>query len=156
MLFADFRKAGVISPRPQAMLSDPDMKEFAEEEMKAARRACRNSKPSCRSCCAEGPQRRAQRHSQIRAGTGGEESALFAGNLFRMYTRYAERQRWQVEVMSSSRIGSRRLQEIIARIVGHGAYSKLKFESGGHRVQRVPGQTEAPRGASTPRPVRWP
>jgi peptide chain release factor 1 len=75
---------------------------------------------------------------EIRAGTGGDESALFAGDLFRMYTRYAERQRWKVEVVSRSESDLGGLPEIIARIEGKGAYSKLKFESGGHRVQRVP------------------
>ena len=75
---------------------------------------------------------------EVRAGTGGDESALFAGDLFRMYTRYAERQRWQVEVISESPSELGGYKEVIARIVGQGAYSKLKFESGGHRVQRVP------------------
>src|SRR6267378_4071223 len=75
---------------------------------------------------------------EIRAGTGGDESALFAGDLFRMYSRYAERQGWQVEVISESPGDVGGYKEIIARIIGQGAYSKLKFESGGHRVQRVP------------------
>ena len=79
---------------------------------------------------------------EIRAGTGGDESALFAGDLFRMYSRYAERQGWQVEIISESASELGGYKEIIARIVGQGAYSKLKFESGGHRVQRVP-ETEA-------------
>ncbi|MFM2034595.1 MAG: peptide chain release factor 1, partial [Pseudomonadota bacterium] len=78
---------------------------------------------------------------EIRAGTGGDESALFAADLFRMYTRFAERQRWQVEVVSASESDLGGYKEVILRIVGQGAYSKLKFESGGHRVQRVP-QTE--------------
>lgn len=75
---------------------------------------------------------------EIRAGTGGDESALFAGNLFRMYSRYAERQGWQVEIISQSLSDIGGYKEIIAKIIGHGAYSRLKFESGGHRVQRVP------------------
>jgi peptide chain release factor 1 len=75
---------------------------------------------------------------EIRAGTGGDESALFAGDLFRMYSRYAERNGWGVEVLSSSPSDLGGFKEVIARIVGKGAYSKLKFESGGHRVQRVP------------------
>jgi peptide chain release factor 1 len=75
---------------------------------------------------------------EIRAGTGGDESALFAGDLFRMYTRFAERQRWQIEIISQSPSEAGGHKEIIAKIIGHGAYSKLKFESGGHRVQRVP------------------
>src|SRR5215203_1134250 len=79
---------------------------------------------------------------EIRAGTGGDEAALFAAELFRMYSRYAERQRWRIEVMSSSDTGVGGLKEVIAMIEGRGAYSKLKYESGVHRVQRVPA-TEA-------------
>jgi len=79
---------------------------------------------------------------EVRAGAGGDESALFAGEVFRMYARYAERQRWQVEIISESPSELGGYKEVIVRIVGQGAYSKLKFESGGHRVQRVP-ETEA-------------
>jgi peptide chain release factor 1 len=79
---------------------------------------------------------------EIRAGTGGDEAALFAGDLFRMYSRYAEEQGWQVEVLSASEGEHGGYKEIISRIVGKGAYAKLKFESGVHRVQRVPA-TEA-------------
>jgi peptide chain release factor 1 len=79
---------------------------------------------------------------EVRAGTGGDESALFAGDLFRMYTRYAERKGWQVELISESASELGGYKEVIARIVGQGAFSRLKFESGGHRVQRVP-KTEA-------------
>lgn len=79
---------------------------------------------------------------EIRAGAGGEESALFAAELFRMYSRFAERAGWKVDVLSSSPTGTSGLKEIIAMIEGRGAYSKLKYESGVHRVQRVP-ETEA-------------
>src|SRR5215207_4191772 len=79
---------------------------------------------------------------EIRAGTGGDEAALFAAELFRMYSRYAERRGWKIEVMSSSDTGIGGLKEVIATIAGRGAYSKLKYESGVHRVQRVPA-TEA-------------
>jgi peptide chain release factor 1 len=79
---------------------------------------------------------------EIRAGTGGDEAALFAGELFRMYSKFAERQGWRLEVMSSSDTGVGGLKEVIATIEGRGAYSKLRYESGGHRVQRVPA-TEA-------------
>jgi peptide chain release factor 1 len=79
---------------------------------------------------------------EIRAGTGGDEAAIFAGDLFRMYARYAERQGWKVEVLSESPGEHGGYKEIISRVVGHGAYSRLKFESGTHRVQRVPA-TEA-------------
>ena len=79
---------------------------------------------------------------EIRAGTGGDEAALFAGELFRMYSKFAERNRWRLEVMSSSDTGVGGLKEVIATIEGRGVYSKLKYESGVHRVQRVPA-TEA-------------
>src|SRR4030088_1912869 len=79
---------------------------------------------------------------EIRAGTGGDEAALFAGELFRMYSKYAERQGWKLDVLSSNETGVGGLKEVIASIEGRGAYSKLKYESGVHRVQRVPA-TEA-------------
>jgi len=79
---------------------------------------------------------------EIRAGTGGDEAAIFAGDLFRMYARFAERQGWKVEVLSESAGEHGGYREIISRVVGKGAYSRLKFESGTHRVQRVPA-TEA-------------
>lgn len=79
---------------------------------------------------------------EIRAGTGGEEAALFAGDLFRMYSRYAEQRRWNVEVLSANESDKGGYKEIVFQVDGHGAYSRLKYESGGHRVQRVPA-TEA-------------
>ena len=79
---------------------------------------------------------------EIRAGTGGDEAALFAAELFRMYSRYSERQGWRMDVMSSNDTGIGGLKEVIATVEGRGAYSKLKYESGVHRVQRVPA-TEA-------------
>jgi peptide chain release factor 1 len=79
---------------------------------------------------------------EIRAGTGGEEAALFASDLFRMYSRFAERRRWRVEVMSMSSASAGGLKEVVAAVEGKGAYAQLKYESGVHRVQRVP-TTEA-------------
>ncbi|HAA35473.1 MAG TPA: peptide chain release factor 1, partial [Gammaproteobacteria bacterium] len=79
---------------------------------------------------------------EVRAGTGGDEAALFAGDLFRMYTLYAEKRGWQVEIMSQSGGEHGGYKEVISRVAGRGAYSRLKFESGAHRVQRVP-ETEA-------------
>ncbi len=75
---------------------------------------------------------------EIRAGTGGDEAALFAADLFRMYTRYAERQRWKVEVVSETETDGGGFREVIFEVAGHGAYSHLRYESGVHRVQRVP------------------
>ena len=79
---------------------------------------------------------------EIRAGTGGEEAALFAADLFRMYTRFAERQRWSVDIVSSSAAQAGGIKEVVALVKGQGVYSQLKYESGVHRVQRVPA-TEA-------------
>ena len=79
---------------------------------------------------------------EVRAGTGGDEAAIFAGDLFRMYSRYAERQGWSVEILSANQGEHGGYREVISRVAGKGAYSKLKFESGVHRVQRVP-ETEA-------------
>lgn len=79
---------------------------------------------------------------EIRAGTGGDEAAIFSGDLYRMYARYAEKMRWQIEIISDHPGEHGGHKELILRVIGHGAYSKLKFESGGHRVQRVP-ETES-------------
>ncbi|MGS0729955.1 peptide chain release factor 1, partial [Shewanella sp. 0m-11] len=79
---------------------------------------------------------------EIRAGAGGDEAAIFAGDLFRMYSRYAESKRWQIEVMNTNEGEHGGFKEVIAKISGEGVYGKLKFESGGHRVQRVP-ETES-------------
>jgi peptide chain release factor 1 len=79
---------------------------------------------------------------EIRAGTGGDEAALFAGDLFRMYARYAERRNWRVEVLDSNETAGHGFKEVVFEVHGHGAYSRLKFESGVHRVQRVP-ETES-------------
>ena len=75
---------------------------------------------------------------EIRAGTGGDEAAIFSGDLFRMYSKFAENNRWKIEVISENQGDHGGYKEIIARVVGQGVYSKLKFESGAHRVQRVP------------------
>lgn len=121
------------------MLADPDMREFAEEEIAAGKAQLETSELELQKLLL--PKDANDERNiflEIRAGTGGDESAIFAGNLFRMYSRYAERQRWKVEVVSANESELGGYREIIARIEGCGAYSKLKFESGGHRVQRVP------------------
>jgi len=123
----------------QAMLSDPEMKEFAQEEIEAGKKRVEEIALELQKLLLpKDPNDDRNIFLEIRAGTGGDESALFAGDLFRMYSRYAERQRWKVEVVSASESEIGGYKEIIAKIEGQGAYSKLKFESGGHRVQRVP------------------
>ncbi len=127
----------------QEMLSDPDMKLFAEEEIGAAKARLVDLEADLeRLLLPKDPNDERNVFLEVRAGTGGDESALFAGDLLRMYLRFAERQRWQTEMISSSDSDLGGYKEAIVRIVGAGAYSKLKFESGGHRVQRVP-ETEA-------------
>jgi peptide chain release factor 1 len=118
------------------------MKDFAEEEVKNARTRMENMQADLqRLLLPKDPNDDKNIFLEIRAGTGGDESALFAADLFRMYTRFAERQRWQIEIVSASESDLGGYKEVILRVVGQGAFSKLKFESGGHRVQRVP-QTE--------------
>jgi peptide chain release factor 1 len=123
----------------QDMLADPDMKDFAQEEIDAARaRTAALDLELQKMLLPKDANDERNIFLEIRAGTGGDESALFAGDLLRMYTRYAERQRWQVEMVSESPSDLGGYREVIVRLVGNGVYSKLKFESGGHRVQRVP------------------
>ncbi len=127
----------------QAMLKDPEMKELAQEEI-AGLEAQRDqlSRELSLLLLPKDPRDAANIYLEIRAGTGGDEAALFAGDLFRMYTRYAERRHWAIEILSQSPGEHGGFKEIIARVEGQAAYSKLKFESGTHRVQRVPA-TEA-------------
>jgi len=122
---------------------DADMRELAEEELKGllARRDALVGELKIL-LVPKDPNDAKNVVLEIRAGTGGDEAALFAGELFRMYAKYAERQGWKLEMMSSSESGVGGLKEAIATIEGRGVYSKLKYESGVHRVQRVPA-TEA-------------
>lgn len=123
----------------QKMLSDPDMKEFAQEEIEQCKAKTEEIEKNLQTLLLpKDPNDERNLFLEIRAGTGGDESGLFAGDLFRMYSRYAERQRWKVEVVSANESEIGGYKEIIAKIEGYGAYSKLKFESGVHRVQRVP------------------
>jgi len=115
------------------------MRAFAEEEIAAARnRIAAIEEDVQRMLLPRDPNDDKNLFLEIRAGAGGDESALFAGELFRMYARYAERHGWRMEIVSESHGEAGGYKEIIARVIGSAAYSKLKFESGGHRVQRVP------------------
>jgi len=138
-LYADYRQAENDVRTAQEMLSDPEMKEFAQEEAAAAKARMEQLELDLQKMLLpKDPNDERNIFLEIRAGTGGDEAALFAGDLLRMYTRYAERNRWQVEMISESPSELGGYKEVIVRLVGFGAYSKLKFESGGHRVQRVP------------------
>jgi peptide chain release factor 1 len=123
----------------QQMLSDPDMKEFAQEEIEGGKERLAGLELELQKMLL--PKDANDERNiflEIRAGTGGDESALFAGDLLRMYTRFAERKRWQIEMVSESASDLGGYREVIVRLIGNGVYSKMKFESGGHRVQRVP------------------
>jgi peptide chain release factor 1 len=122
---------------------DADMRELAQEELKSlvARRDALVAELKLL-LVPKDPNDEKNVVLEIRAGTGGDEAALFAAELFRMYSKYAERQGWRLELMSASDTGVGGLKEVIATIEGRGVYSKLKYESGVHRVQRVPA-TEA-------------
>jgi len=139
---ADERAAGELA-------ADPEMRAFADEELASARaRIAALDATLQRLLLPQDPDDARPMFLEIRAGTGGDESALFAGDLLRMYLRYAERQRWQVEIVSSSPAELGGYKEVIARVSGVASaaaspsalapYARLKFESGGHRVQRVP------------------
>jgi peptide chain release factor 1 len=119
--------------------SDNDMRELAQEELDSAKAALEELETRLRVLLLpKDPYDNSNIFLEIRAGTGGDEAAIFAGDLFRMYSRYAEQRRWQIEVLSCNEGEHGGYKEIIARIIGQGAYSRLKFESGAHRVQRVP------------------
>jgi peptide chain release factor 1 len=138
-LYHGYQEAERDIAAAQDMLGDPDMKEFAQEEIEAAKaNMARLELELQKMLLPKDANDERNIFLEIRAGTGGDESALFAGDLLRMYTRFAERNRWQVELVSASESDLGGYREVIVRLVGHGAYSKLKFESGGHRVQRVP------------------
>ena len=123
--------------------SDPEMAALAREEMEAARARL----PALEQVALEllAPKDKDESASailEVRAGTGGEEAALFANDLFRMYQRYASQRRWKVEIESISETGLGGLKEVVASVTGAGVFGRLRFESGVHRVQRVP-ETEA-------------
>ncbi len=123
----------------QEMMSDPEMREFAELEIEQGNEKLAQLASQLQlQLLPKDPNDERSVFLEVRAGTGGDEAAIFAGDLFRMYTRFAERRRWQVEIISESLGEMGGYKEVIARIVGQGAYSVLKFESGAHRVQRVP------------------
>jgi len=141
--FHDYNRAQADLLAAQEMLAEPDMKVLAEEEIHDAKSRIESLEGELqRLLLPRDPNDERNVFLEIRAGTGGDESALFAGDLLRMYMRYAERNRWKTELISESSSELGGYKEVIVRIEGAGAYSKLKFESGGHRVQRVP-QTEA-------------
>lgn len=143
--FNDYRQTleAIDSAREMLKDSDEELRALAEEELtENQQREEKLEDELQRLLLPRDPNDEKNTFLEIRAGTGGDEAALFAGDLFRMYSRYAERRRWQVEIVSESLGEHGGYKELIARIAGDGVYSRLKFESGAHRVQRVP-ETES-------------
>jgi peptide chain release factor 1 len=143
--FAEYRKleADIAASAELRASDDAELRELADDEHRdlVARRDAREQ-ALLGHLVPKDPDDDANLFLEIRAGTGGDEAAIFGGDLFRMYSRYAERQGWSVEILSANPGEHGGYREIITRVVGRGAYAKLKFESGVHRVQRVP-ETEA-------------
>jgi peptide chain release factor 1 len=140
--FGLYKKAEADANAASEMRLDPEMKDFADEEEKDAQARMAELEKSLQTLLLpkdEDDERNI--FLEIRAGTGGDESALFAADLLRMYTRYAERQGWKTDIVSQAESDLGGYKEVIVRLAGNDVYAKMKFESGGHRVQRVP-QTE--------------
>ena len=138
-LFHEYRKVGTDLDEAAALLADPEMRSFAQEELDAGRVRLGEIERALQ--CALLPRDPDDERSlflEVRAGTGGDEAALFAADLLRMYARYAEGRGWRLEIVSVNASDLGGYREVIARINGAGAYARLKFESGGHRVQRIP------------------
>ena len=137
--YRDYRAALSDAQAAKDMLVDPQMRVFGQSELELAQARMEEIELDLQKLLLpKDPNDDRNIFLEVRAGTGGEESALFAGDVIRMYSRYAERQRWQVELISESPSDLGGYKEVVVRIIGNGAYSRLKFESGGHRVQRVP------------------
>jgi peptide chain release factor 1 len=141
--FRDYKSVLAQIDENQELLKDPDMRELAQEEIKAleTRRDALLADLKVM-LVPKDPNDAKNIILEIRAGTGGDEASLFAADLFRMYSRFAERNNWKIEMMSINDSGAGGLKEVIAIIAGKNVYSRLKYESGVHRVQRVPA-TEA-------------
>ena len=143
--FSNFKETTEDFNEAKRMLDDDDkdMQEMAKEEFKEAKAQLEKLEGELQILMLPtDPNDNKNIFLEIRAGTGGDEAAIFSGDLYKMYTRYAESKRWQVELINESLGDHGGYKEVVVRIVGQGAYSKLKFESGVHRVQRVP-ETES-------------
>ena len=141
--YKEYKKAKQALNDAEEMLNDPEMKELAEEEAKSAREKLPKLEEELKILLIpKDPDDDKNIICEIRAGAGGDEAALFAGTLFRMYSMYAERKHWKIEILNENETGLGGYKEISFMVTGKGVYSRLKFESGVHRVQRVP-ETEA-------------
>ena len=141
--YQQYKQATEDKKTAKEMLSDPEMKEMAQEELDKLESTLSALELNLQKLLLpKDPHDQSNTFLEIRAGTGGDEAAIFAGDLFRMYSRYAENVGWKVEIISQNLGEHGGYREIIARIIGKNVYGKLKFESGAHRVQRVP-ETES-------------
>jgi len=143
--FKSFQQAteDLEAAKEMANEDDPELKEMAQEEMKEAKSLLEKLEDELQILLLpKDPNDDNNCFIEIRAGAGGDEAAIFAGDLFRMYSKYVESKRWQLEVMNTNEGEHGGFKEIIAKVSGEGVYGQLKFESGGHRVQRVP-ETES-------------
>lgn len=141
--FAELERTQSDLQQARDLMSDPEMKAMAAEEISACKERLETLEADLQILLLpKDPDDSRSVFLEIRAGTGGDESALFSGDLLRMYSRYAERQGWKVELMSESPAELGGYKEVVVRIEGDGVYGRLKFESGAHRVQRVP-ETES-------------
>ncbi len=137
--FREYKKEKQAMEEAEELMKDPEMKELAEEEYYASKEKLPKIEEELKVLLIpKDPDDDKNIICEIRAGAGGEEAALFAGTLFRMYTMYAERKHWKLEVLNENETGLGGYKEISFMITGKGVYSRLKFESGVHRVQRVP------------------
>jgi peptide chain release factor 1 len=139
--FRDYRAAARQLAAAEALRedADPELRAMAEDEIRALRARTEQLEQDLQKLLLpKDPNDARNIFIEVRAGTGGDEAAIFAGDLYRMYSAYAVKRGWQVEILNASHGEHGGYKEIVARIVGQGAYSRLKFESGGHRVQRVP------------------
>ena len=137
--FREYKKVKQAMEEAEELMKDPEMKELAEEEYYGNKEKIPQIEEELKLLLIpKDPDDDKNIICEIRAGAGGEEAALFAGTLFRMYTMYAERKHWKVEVLNENETGLGGYKEISFMITGKGVYSRLKFESGVHRVQRVP------------------
>lgn len=143
MLFRSYESTEADLQAAMEMSSDPELREMAEEELKLAKARLEELQEQLQvQLLPRDPDDGRSVFLEVRAGTGGDESAIFSGDLFRMYSRYAEQKGWKVEVISENESEMGGYREIIARVDGDGVYGRLKYESGAHRVQRVP-ETES-------------
>ena len=137
--FRDWQQAQEDLLTAEELLDDPEMRDMAQDELNAAKNSIEQLEQELQVLLLpKDPNDERNCYLEIRAGAGGDEAAIFAGDLFRMYSRFAEARRWRVEVVSCSDGEHGGYKEMIAKISGDGVYGVLKFESGGHRVQRVP------------------